>query len=43
MSPYYDETTETTYYDTTMVVEFRQLESLDEDCDAEDMRVFFAV
>jgi hypothetical protein len=40
MSPYYDEQTDTTYYDTTMVVEFRQLESLDEDCDAEDMRVF---
>ena len=37
MSSYY---TNTTYYDSTMVVELRQLENLDENCVVEDMRVF---
>lgn len=40
MSYYYDEETDVKYYDPAMVVEFRQLENLDEDCDVEDMRVF---
>lgn len=40
MSYYYDEQTETKYYEPTMVIEFRQIESKDSDCDVEDMHAF---
>lgn len=42
MTPYYywDDSESVKYYESTMVVEFRQLESTDKDCDKEDMRVF---
>lgn len=40
MSYYYDEQTETKYYEPTMVIEFRQIESKDPDCDVEDMHAF---
>ena len=37
---YWDESESVKYYEPTMVVEFRQLESTDKDCETEDMRVF---
>jgi hypothetical protein len=42
MSSYYywDESESVKYYEPTMVVEFRQLESTDKNCQTEDMRVF---
>jgi hypothetical protein len=42
MTSYYDwdDSESVNYYEPTMVVEFRQLESTDKDCDTEDMRVF---
>jgi len=42
MTPYYDwdDSESINYYEPTMVVEFRQLESTDKDCNTEDMRVF---
>jgi hypothetical protein len=42
MSSYYywDESESVKYYEPTMVVEFRQLESTDKNCNIEDMRVF---
>lgn len=42
MTSYYDwdDSESVNYYEPTMVVEFRQLESTDKDCDTEDMRAF---
>lgn len=40
MSPYYDKKTNTTYYDSTMVIKLCQKENLNRDCEKEDMRVF---
>ncbi len=37
---YYDESESVKYYEPTMVVEFRQLERTDKNCDTEDMRAF---
>ena len=37
---YWDESESVKYYEPTMVVEFRQIESTDKDCQTEDMRVF---